>query len=113
MVRTAIDGVLDDAAWQASPRTWTNMGFNITDVALPQAAFITCLLTASFDYVFSSSLSFVNLVRYDNVNEPASVNLRLNWMPQEGEEFFVVINHMLEDFARDSMFSYTNQTLML
>jgi hypothetical protein len=104
--------VFGNVTWVPSPRIRTNIGFNITDVTLPQGDFITRLFTAGFDYVFSNSLSLVNLVQYDNVSETAGVNLRLHWIPQEGQEFFFVINHTLEDFDRDNRFAsyYTDVT---
>jgi hypothetical protein len=33
------------------------------------------------------------------------VNLRLNWIPVAGKEFFFVINHNLQDFDRDNSFT--------
>ncbi|HEX5048189.1 MAG TPA: hypothetical protein VFX89_13805, partial [Gammaproteobacteria bacterium] len=62
------------------------------------------ILTTGFDIVFSSRLSWTNLIQYDNVSEIMGVNLRLNWIPEAGKEFFLVINHNLEDFDRDNTF---------
>ena len=93
-----------NVVWAPSPRYRTSLGFNINDVDLPQGRFTTRIMTAGFDVVFSSRLSWTNLIQYDNVSEIMGVNLRLNWIPEAGKELFFVINHNLEDFDRDNSF---------
>ncbi len=90
--------------WAPSPRFRTTASFNINDIELPQGKFKTKVLSTGFDIVFSSKLSWTNLIQYDNVSEVAGVNVRLNWIPQAGREFFFVINHNLEDLDRDNRF---------
>ncbi len=104
--------VFGSMAWQASINIRSTVGFNISDVTLPQGKFTTRVLSAGLDYVFSSTLSLVNLLQYDNVSEIAGFNIRLNWIPEEGQEFFFVINHNMEDFNRDNRFesNFTSAT---
>ncbi len=88
--------------WAPSPQFRTRIGYNITDVELPQGAFTTRLITTGIDWVFSPTLSWVNLIQYDNVSDTAGINMRLHWIPQAGREIFFVINHTLqENFVRD------------
>jgi hypothetical protein len=96
--------VVGNATWQPSPRFRTNIGFNVTDIELPQGNFTTRIASAGFDIVFSSTLSWVNLIQYDNVSETIGVNMRLHWIPEAGREVFFVINHNLEDLDRDNTF---------
>jgi hypothetical protein len=96
--------VFGSIAWQPSPRFRANIGYNITDVELPQGDFTTRLISTGMDIVFSSTLSWVNLIQYDNVSETMGVNMRLHWIPVAGKEVFFVINHSLEDFDRDNSF---------
>jgi hypothetical protein len=96
--------VFGNVTWTPSPRIRANVGFNITNAKLPEGNFITRLLTAGFDYVFSNKLSLVNLVQYDNVSENLGINMRLNWIPVPGQEFFFVVNHNMEDVDRDNRF---------
>ena len=96
--------VFGNVTWTPSPRIKANVGFNITNAKLPEGDFITRLLTAGFDYVFSNKLSLVNLVQYDNVSETLGINMRLNWIPVPGQEFFFVVNHNMEDYDRDNRF---------
>jgi hypothetical protein len=93
-----------NVAWQPSPRFRTRLGFNINDIELPQGNFSTRIFSTGFDIVFSSTLSWVNLIQYDNVSEIMGVNMRLHWIPEAGRELFFVINHNLEDFDRDNSF---------
>jgi hypothetical protein len=53
---------------------------------------------------FSSTVSWVNLIQYDNVTETMGANLRVVWIPEAGKEFYFVINQNLQDFDRDNTF---------
>jgi hypothetical protein len=71
---------------------------------LPQGAFEVRLVRAGFDIAFSPTVSWVNLIQYDNVSEVAGINMRLHWIPQAGREVFFVVNHNVEDVDRDNDF---------
>jgi hypothetical protein len=107
--------IFGNATWQPSPKFRTSIGYNITEVELPQGEFTTRLITTGIDWVFSSTLSWVNLIQYDNVSETAGVNMRLHWIPDAGREFFFVINHTLADPDRDNRFhsTFTDMTAKL
>jgi len=92
--------------WAPSPRFRTGVGFNIQEIDLPvpNGQFTTRIINTNFDIVFSSKLSWTNLIQYDNVSEIMGLNLRLNWIPEAGQELFFVINHNLQDFDRDNTF---------
>jgi cellulose/xylan binding protein with CBM9 domain/uncharacterized protein DUF5916 len=92
--------------WTPSPKFSTNFGYNLNFIELPHGTqkFTTRIITTSIDWVFSSKLSWTNLIQYDNVSEIAGLNVRLNWIPEAGQEFFFVINHNLEDLDRDNSF---------
>ena len=61
-------------------------------------------MRVGFDVAFSPTLSWVNLIQYDNVSEVAGFNTRLLWIPKAGREIYFVINHNVEDFNRDNQF---------
>jgi len=103
--------VFGNVTWTPSPRIKANVGFNITNAKLPEGDFITRLLTAGFDYVFSNKLSLVNLVQYDNVSDTLGINMRLNWIPLPAQEFFFVVNHNMEDYDRDNRFHSAASTV--
>ena len=90
--------------WRPSPRFGASVGFNYNDIELKQGSFTTRIISANFDIVFSSTLSLVNLIQYDNVSETLGINMRLHWVPEAGRDLYFVINHSLEDFDRDDTF---------
>ena len=98
--------VFGNFLWTPSPKFSTNFGYNLNYIDLPHGTqtFTTRIITTSIDWVFSSKLSWTNLIQYDNVSEIAGVNMRLNWIPEAGREFFFVINHNLQDVDRDNSF---------
>jgi hypothetical protein len=93
--------------WVPSPRFRSSVGFNIQEIDLPveNGAFTTRIINTTFDVVFSSELAWTTLIQYDNVSEVMGLNLRLNWIPEAGREFFFVINHNLQDFDEDNRFN--------
>jgi hypothetical protein len=95
---------LADFTWRPSPRYRTNISYEYNEVTLPQGNFETRLVRFGFDVVFSSTLSWVNLIQYDNVSETMGVNMRLHWIPEAGREVFFVVNQNLEDFDLDNRF---------
>jgi hypothetical protein len=92
--------------WSPSPRFRTGVGFNIQEIDLPvdNGRFTTRIVNTNIDIVFSSRLSWTNLIQYDNVSEIVGLNLRLNWIPEAGRELFFVINHNLQDLDEDNRF---------
>jgi hypothetical protein len=99
--------VFGNIGWQPSPRFRADLGYNFNDIDLPYGDFVTRLVTVEFDVVFSSTLSWVNLVQYDNVSETMGLNMRLHWIPDPTREIYFVINHNLQDFDRDNSFNST------
>lgn len=91
--------------WQPGPRFSTNFSYTYTDVELPQGDFITRLVSLNATVAFSSTWSWINLVQYDNLSSSAGLNSRLNWNPQAGENFFLVVNY---NFDSDGVFAGMN-----
>jgi hypothetical protein len=60
-------------------------------------AFVTRVVRLSLETIFSSRLSWINLIQYDNVSDTMGLNSRLHWIPQAGREAFLVLNHNLRD----------------
>jgi hypothetical protein len=98
------DRVFGQVRWQPSPRFAANVGYSLNYVELPQGDFVTRLVTLGLDAVFSSTLSWVNLIQYDNVSETMGISSRLHWIPEAGREMYFVINHNLEDSDLDNRF---------
>jgi hypothetical protein len=93
-----------ELTWRPSARYRVLLSRETNDIDLPQGAFLTRLVRAGFDIAFSPTLSWVNLIQYDNVSEVAGINTRLLWIPKAGREIYFVINHNIEDLDRDNQF---------
>jgi hypothetical protein len=93
-----------DLVWRPTARFRGSLSYEYNDIDLPQGSFETRLVRAGFDIAFSSTLSWVNLIQYDNVSEVAGINMRLHWIPEAGREVYFVINHNVEDIDRDDHF---------
>lgn len=94
-----------DVLWQPAPKFRASLEYDVTFIDLPYGSFSTRIVAGGLDFVFSPRVSWINLIQYDNVSETLGVNMRLHWVPQEGQEIFFVINQMLEDYDRDNSFN--------
>jgi hypothetical protein len=106
---TFYDGVRTDAVgeltWRPSPKFRSFVSYNYSEIDLPGGAFETRLVRVGLDYVFSSTMSWVNLIQYDNISETVGINMRWHWIPEAGRELYFVINHNLADPDRDNSFA--------
>jgi hypothetical protein len=94
--------------WRPSERFRFGMSYRINEVELPEGDFTVRLSSFRADVIFSSTLSWVNLVQYDNISENIGLNSRLHWIPQAGREGFIVFNHNLVDLDRNDSFHSTS-----
>lgn len=89
--------------------------FNFTEnrIELPDGNFTLRLYGLNSQYAFSSTLSWSNLIQYDNISENLGFNSRLHWIPKAGQQAFLVLNWGLEDRDRDNHFNSTIADLSL
>jgi len=90
--------------WTPSQHFRTSVNYRYNDVSLPQGNFILRLVQVGLDLTFTSTLSWVNLLQYDNNSEIVGINSRLHWIPEAGREMFIVLNHNIEDVDRNDSF---------
>jgi len=91
-------------AWRPSGRFLTELSYEYNDIDLPQGSFETRLVQFRTELVFSAKLSWVTLIQYDNVSENIGVNSRIHWIPEAGQQAYLVLNHNLQDLDRDNSF---------
>ena len=101
------DTINAEVEWTPSPHFRSFVGYQYNDVTLPQGDFILRLVRVGLDAIFTSKLSWANLIQYDNDTETVGINSRIHWIPQRGREMFIVLNHNLEDLDRDNDFKST------
>lgn len=83
--------------WTPIPQFRALAAFTHNDIELSQGDFVRRLVRLGIDYIYSSKLSWVNLLQYSNDTEVAGINSRIHWIPEAGRELFIVLNHNLED----------------
>ncbi len=86
--------------WYPSEKFRGFVSYNYNDIELPAGEFTLRLARVGLDTIFSNTLSWANLVQYDNDSETIGINSRLHWIPQAGREAFIVLNHNLQDLDR-------------
>ena len=95
-----------ELTWAPSRHFRLKASYDVNDVTLPEGDFTVRLATLRSDIVFSTRLSWVNLIQYDNISETIGFNSRLHWIPEAGREGFLVLNHSL---ARDAAGSFVSE----
>ncbi len=102
-----------EMTWNQSRNFQLNLSYDWNDIDLPDGRFITRLLGVTTEIIFSSRLSWINLIQYDNVSEVLGINSRLQWVPRAGQEGFIILNHNLQDYDKDNSFNSAFSDLSL
>ncbi len=100
-----------ELTWRPSPKFRFGISYDTNNISLPYGDFVVRLSTLRAEMVFSSTLSWVNLIQYDNVSETIGLNSRLHWIPQAGREGFIVLNHNMADPEKNDSFHSTTSDL--
>ena len=101
------DNVNAQVTWYPTKHFRGFVSYDHNQIELPQGDFALRLARVGLDLIFSNTLSWANLVQYDNDSEAIGLNSRLHWIPQAGREAFVVLNHNLQDIDRNDSFHST------
>jgi len=91
--------------WRPSSHFALDFQYQINDIDLPHGSFVSRLSRLRTDVVFSSSISWVNLLQWDNDSDQIGVNSRLHYIPQAGREVYLVLNYNFQDFDEDGTFN--------
>lgn len=63
-------------------------------VDLPSSVFTTHLLSARVQIAFRNDLAIMSLFQYNSDTGELSSNVRFNWIPRPGSDFFIVYNEL-------------------
>jgi hypothetical protein len=92
---------------------WFSIGLstNQTFARLPEGHFITRIVTSNVGYSVSPSLSFSNLIQYDNRSRNLGWQSRMRWTLQPGSDLFFAFNQgwVQEEDAVDRRRSFRTQ----
>jgi hypothetical protein len=84
-------------AWKPSRHLSIQGTYEFSSYELPEGSFTARLMILQANLAFSDTLSWVNLLQYDNVSNGLGINSRFRWIPEAGREMFLVINKNLQD----------------
>ncbi|MDH3691954.1 MAG: carbohydrate binding family 9 domain-containing protein [Gammaproteobacteria bacterium] len=97
--------------WRPSKHYSVTARYARQDIDLPEGSFITRLITLQNEIAFSSKWAWVTLAQFDNISNNLGIHSRLHWIPTEGREMFVVLNHNFVD--EDNDFRSTNSEFVV
>ncbi|MFQ5791571.1 MAG: DUF5916 domain-containing protein [Acidobacteriota bacterium] len=105
-------GQRDTLSLGANYRINRNIGvsgdYDINWVDLPEGAFTTHLVSSRIQIAFRTNVVLMSLFQYNHDTRFLSSNIRFNWIPKPGTDFFVVYNELDE---RASPFQVKNRSL--
>ncbi|MBT5030835.1 MAG: carbohydrate binding family 9 domain-containing protein [Proteobacteria bacterium] len=103
--------IRSDITWRPSEHFNFSFGVRHSNIEQPQGRFISRLVDFNATWVFSSKLSWSNLVQYDNISENLGFNSRLHWVPKAGQDVFLVFNQGWQDRDLDNTFAMVERDL--
>ncbi|MGH9388892.1 MAG: hypothetical protein ACRD1Z_04700, partial [Vicinamibacteria bacterium] len=68
--------------------------YQVNWVDLPQSRFTTHLLSSRVQVAFRTDVVLMSLFQYNDDTGQLSSNVRFNWIPRPGSDFFVVYNEL-------------------
>lgn len=102
-----------EIGYRPTPRFAFNGQFTVNEIHLPEGNFTVRLVSLESQVAFSNTLSWSNLLQYDNVSEAMGINSRLHWIPEAGKQAFLVLNYGLSDADKDNDFVSVRADLSL
>ena len=90
--------------WRPSEHVSLSLSSQVNDIEVPAVAFTTRLTQLTTEVLFSSTLSGVNLIQWDNGSDILGITSRLHWVPQAGRDFYLVLNHDLQVLDENGTF---------
>ena len=76
-------------------------------VRLPEGDFTTRITRLGIDVAFSATISWRNLIQWDNETDELTVNSRFRWIIEPGRELFVILD---PSFFREDRLRLTSTT---
>ena len=106
------DGTRDTVGLNLSYRINKHFGisgnYDINWVDLPSGKFTTHLVSSRIQLAFRTDVILMALLQYNNDTRQLASNIRFNWIPKPGSDFFVVYNE-LDEWGQ--MFGVRNRSL--
>jgi len=86
--------------WRVTTHVDLSLAWSANWVDLAEGAFTTNLASVRLQLAFRNDLALLALVQYNNSMKQLSTNIRFNWIPRPGSDFFVVYNELDDTTGR-------------
>ncbi|MEZ5287706.1 MAG: DUF5916 domain-containing protein [Vicinamibacterales bacterium] len=86
------DAVSMALTWRPNPLVGLTSNYAVNWVDLPQGQFTTQLVSSRLQLAFRKNLALLSLLQMNTDSHQVSTNLRFNWIPKDGTDFFIVYN---------------------
>jgi hypothetical protein len=83
--------------WRPTKHFAVELEYGYNDFDLPYGKFETKLIYLNTDVVFSDKWSWRTIIQYDNMSKDLGIHSRLHFLPETGQDFYLVINHNFFD----------------
>ena len=80
---------------------------------LPEGKVDRRVFGANLTAIFSNTLSWANLIQFDNVSNDLGVDSRLHWTPEAGRNVYLVLSHNMNRDEIDGRFNAMQTGLTL
>ena len=84
--------VTASVSYKLPPQFTISLSTNQTFARLPEGHFIARIFTSNVNFAASPSLSFSNLIQYDNRSRNLGWQSRMRWTLQPGNDLFIAFN---------------------
>ncbi len=98
---------------EVTPRFSLEPGLSLNWIDLPQASFLTQLITTRATYTINTAMFVSGLVQYNSSNNGLSTNIRLRWEYQPGSELFIVYNDQRDTLSPQAFPELENRALIV
>ena len=102
-----------EASWRPSRHFSGSISYAVDFVDLPEGKFDNRVFSADLTVAFTNTLSWVNLIQFDNVSNDLGIDSRFHWAPAAGRNLYVVLSHNMNRNQIDDRFDTTRTGLTL
>jgi len=85
-----------ELTWRPGSAFFGSVGYEHDSIDLPQGSFIVRVMSARADVLFSPTLTWTNIVQYDNESRNMGLYSRVRWEFKLGQEIFFVLRQGYE-----------------
>ena len=108
-----IRGYEAQATWRPSKYFTGSLSYAVDFVDLPEGEFENRVTSVDLRVAFTSELSWVNLIQFDNVSNDLGIDSRFRWVPEPGRNFYFVVSYNMNRNEIDNRWSTTRTGLTM